>query len=90
MALYLTHLTLDGEPIGVHNEYGENYYFPPMAHLKRTVGDHATVTTGRSWEQFVEDKTATFNHRYLWGSVNDDRTDLEDILATLRGLHLDG
>jgi len=90
MALYLTHLTLDGEPIGIHNKFGEHYYVPATQHLKRTVGDFSTVRNGRSWEQFVEDKTTSFNHRYLWGSVKDDRTDLEDVLASLRGLHLDG
>lgn len=86
MALYLVHMTLNGDPIGVHNYLGESYYEPTMAHLARKFGEGPEDT----WPDFVEEKTRSFNHRSHWGSVEDDRTDLEDILATLQAKNRDG
>lgn len=86
MALYLVHRTMAGEPIGVHSEAGEHYYEPTMEHLKRTFGTGGS----RSWAEFVEEKTQTFNQRILWDQVEDDRTDLEDVLSTLRTQFVDG
>lgn len=86
MALYLTHLTLNGEPIGVHNYLGESYYFPGMEQHARKFGEGPEDT----WPDFVEEKTRSFNQRFHWGSVDDERTDLEDILMDLRSKYRDG
>ncbi len=84
--LYLTQLTLDGEPIGVYSANGESFISQGRESFARKVGP----VSEDQWPQFVEDKTRSFNHRFLWGSVDDARTDLEDILFDLQVKHRDG
>lgn len=90
MALYLIHQTLDGEPIGIFSEDGEDFYAPEFEAKEKLGRASVPQTLSKPWSTFVEEKTRSFNHRFLWGSVEDDRTDLEDILNAQRTKFRDG
>lgn len=85
MALYLVQYTMSGEPVGIHNQFGEDYYPPTLMNRRRVTGDFSEGSV--TWEEFVERQTETFNQRIIWGSVTDSRTDIEDILDDLRNAY---
>lgn len=90
MALYLLHKTLNGEPIGIFSETGEDFYFPDYEDKEKAGRASVPRTFTKPWNVFVEEKTRSFNHRFLWGSVEDERTDLEDVLLDQRTKFRDG
>jgi len=85
MALFLIHKTLEGEPVGIFSEVGDVFYQPGFEQLQKQ-GEQIVGYKGTSvpWDVFVEEKTRSANHRFWWGSVDDDRIDLEEILLDAR------
>lgn len=88
---YLVNLTLGGEPMGVHAEDGNSFYFPVFQakekRANRILGYRGTAVP---WSVFVEQKVEAVNHRSWWAAVQEDGNDLEGILLAARTRWTDG
>jgi hypothetical protein len=89
MALYLIHKTFDGEPVGVHAEEGDPYYYPGFDALRRKgTGFVGTRNKAFPWHNFVEELTDRTSHRDWWLGYESDRPK-EAVLDEVRQQYTD-
>ncbi|WP_130176717.1 hypothetical protein [Cryobacterium sp. SO1] len=82
--LYLIQKTMVGEPVGIHSEGGQSYFWPgrdQQAGLGRAIA--GTKGTKVPWDVFVDHKSGAVNHQMFWGAADSD-TDLQSTLNQAR------
>lgn len=76
--------TLNGEVAAVFSETGDSAVYPGFEKLAaqgvRIISYRGTEVP---WKEFVEQKTDSFNHRFLWDSTLGDPENLVGVLSSL-------
>lgn len=77
--LYLLHSDFQGNPIGLWNENGENYYFEDNTLKKSAQGLMDSRFDGESWEEFADRLSDRVSHRDWWETHESSNTDLAKV-----------
>lgn len=78
MTKYLLHKDLAGNPIGVWNEQGDNYY-PASTDLKKSAENLMyTRMEGEPWDEFSDRLSSRVSHRDWWEVLDSSKSTPEE------------